>query len=191
MSAIASHGLTDSVYRIEQGMISIGRVFRVFGPNGELVAYVKHPLLKLRDEFNIFADEGETRPLLKAKARKLVQLNTCYDLSDVDTGAVLLSVQRRALRSMFRDRLELLGAEDKPIGSLDEIGFAMLRRFIKWLPRHWTITVDGAVVAKVDQRFTLLRKKIDVDLTPNAGRLDPRAAIAAVLMLMHEVKGAA
>ena len=193
MSAIAASSsvITDGVYRVEQGMISIGRVFRVFGSDNSLVAYVKHPLLKLRDEFNIFADEEETRPLLTAKAQKLVQLNTTYVLSAADSGSPLLTVQRRALRSMWRDRLELLDNAGQPVGSLDEIGFALARRFIKWLPRHWTITVGGAVVAKVDQRFTLLRKVIDVDLTPNQGRLDPRAAIACVLMLLHEVKGAA
>ena len=191
MTATSTHSLPDTVYRIEQGIISIGRVFRVFGPGRELVAYVKHPILKLREEFNIFADEAETLPLLKAKQRKLVQLNMCYDLFDGATGDLLLTVQRRLIRSIFRDRLELLGAGDTVIGSLDEVGFALLRRWIKWLPHHWTMTIGGAVVAKIDQRFTLFRKKVDIDFTANCGRLDPRAAIAAVLILMHEVHGAA
>ena len=191
MTATASQTFPDNIYRIEQGIISIGRVFRVFGPGRELVAYVKHPILKLREEFNIFADEAETIPLLKAKQRKLVQFNMCYDLFDGTSGELLLTVKRRLIRSIIRDQLELLGPGDNAIGSLDEVGFALLRRWIKWLPHHWKITVGDAVVARIDQRFTLMRKKVDLDFSANNGRLDPRAAIAVVLLLMHEVHGAA
>jgi len=180
----------DAIYRIEQGIISIGRVFRVYDTDRNLVAYVKHPLLKIKEQFDIYADEAETKPLLKAKVRRLIQLNVCFDLTEPESETLLLSVKKRAIRSIFRDRMEILDAEGTVIGSVDEVGFALLRRFIKWLPHHWVITIRGEKVAKVDQRFTFFRKKIDVDLTGNTGRIDPRAALAAVLTLMHEVEGA-
>src|SRR5260221_1782323 len=102
MTAVAA-GLPDGVYEVRQAFLSIGRVYRVVNPNGALVAYVKHPLARLREEFIIYCDEGETTPLLQVKQRKLLQINAAYDLRDAG-GTLLGTLQRRALRSLLRDR---------------------------------------------------------------------------------------
>lgn len=180
----------DGIFTIQQGLLSIGRVFRVIGQDGRLAAYVKHPIMKLREEFNIFADEAETTLLAKAKVRKLVQINTCYDVTSGATGAVLCTFQRRALKSLLRDRFEILDAAGQPVGAVDETGFALLHRFFKWWPRQWAITLGGAPVGMIRQHFTLVRKKITLDLTGNGGKLDPLAALTCTLVLLHEVHSA-
>ena len=65
----------------------LGRKFHVYAPDGQLVAFVKHPLLKLKQEFTIYADESETMPLMHVKGRQLIALNMSFDV--FDAGAVL------------------------------------------------------------------------------------------------------
>src|SRR5258708_7629218 len=182
--------LPDAVYRAEQRALSIGRVYRIYRQDGGLAAYVKHPVMTLLERFTIFADEGETQPLMGVKQRKLLQVNRCFDLFD-PAGGLVATLQRRAMRSILRDRWDLIDASSQPTGSVDEVGFALARRFIKFLPHHWRIHLGGDMVAALDQRFTLVRKRVAIDLTPNRGRIDPNVAFAAAILLMHEVHSAA
>ena len=53
---------TQSHYIIRRKFWSVlERVFRVFTGDGQLIMYIQHPLLKLREEFTVYADEAQTR----------------------------------------------------------------------------------------------------------------------------------
>ncbi len=75
------------------------RIFRVFTADGQLIMYIKHPLLKLREEFMVYEDEAQSRPLLKVKSRQVIAINFSYDVEDVTTGRLLGSVQKKGLSS--------------------------------------------------------------------------------------------
>src|SRR5258708_17296931 len=114
----------------------------------------------------------------------------CFGLFDAARGLVA-TLQRGATGSIVRVRWPLIDPSTHPTGSVEEVGFALARRFIKFLPHHWRIHLGGDMVAALDQRFTLLRKPAAIDLTPNRGRIDPNVAFAAAILLMHEVHSAA
>ena len=62
---------TQSHYIIRRKFWSVfERVFRVFTGDGQLIMYIQHPLLKLREEFMVYADEARTRPLMRVKSRE-------------------------------------------------------------------------------------------------------------------------
>src|SRR5215207_8307439 len=95
---------TQSRYRIKRPLWSFfERTFRVFTGDGQLIMFVRHPLLRLREEFMVFADEAQQRPLLRVKSRQMIAINFSYDVFDAATGELLGSVQKRGLRSLFRD----------------------------------------------------------------------------------------
>jgi uncharacterized protein YxjI len=162
----------------------LGRRFHVFAPDGSLVAFVKHPVFKLRGEFTIFADESETRPLMVVRSRSVVALNMAHDVFDAGSQERLGSIRSRGLKSIVRDTWDILDANDQPIGLMQEDGAAMLRRFFPILPSHHHIELGGQTVARIDQQFRFFVKEFTLDVTPGAGRVDPRFAIACTMLAL-------
>src|SRR5262245_2916133 len=80
------------------------RIFRVWTADGQLIMYIKHPIFKLREEFMIYADEAQTRPLLKIKSKQVIAINFSYEITDATTGRVLGAVQKKGLKSIIRDK---------------------------------------------------------------------------------------
>jgi uncharacterized protein YxjI len=163
------------------------RTFRVFSPDGQLFMLVKHPLLKLREEFNVYADEAQARPLLKVKSRQVLAINFTYDVHDAVTGELLGSVEKRGLKSLVRDSFRLLDAAGVEIGYAEEQGASVLRRFIPLLTSRHAIFANGHQVARIRQLFRFFVKEFAVELEPS--KVDPRFVLAvALLALMAEAR---
>ena len=158
------------------------RVFRVFTGDGQLIMYIQHPLLKLREEFLVWADEARTRPLLRIKSRQAIAINFSYDVADAQTGELLGSVQKNALRSLVRDKFLVLDAHGAQIGFAEEQGASLLRRFFPILPSQHAIFVAGAQIAYIRQRFRLFTKEFTVDTQPSS--MDPRFVLAVALLAL-------
>ena len=160
----------------------VERVFRVFTGDGQLIMYIQHPLLKLREEFLVWADEARTRPLLRIKSRQAIAINFSYDVADAQTGELLGSVQKNALRSLVRDKFLVLDAHGAQIGFAEEQGASLLRRFFPILPSQHAIFVAGAQIAYIRQRFRLFTKEFTVDTQPSS--MDPRFVLAVALLAL-------
>lgn len=174
---------TQSQYVIRRKFWSIfERVFRVFTGDGQLIMYIQHPLLKLREEFLVYADEARARPLLRVVSRQVVALNFCYDVADAQTGALLGTVQKRGLRSLVRDTFVILDPLGIEIGCAQEQGAALLRRLLPLLPSRHAIFVGGEQVAEIRQRFRLFTKEFAVTTRPSP--LDPRFVLAVALLAL-------
>lgn len=162
----------------------LGRRFHVYAPDGSLVAFVKHPLLKLKGEFTIFADESETRPLLVVRNRSIVALNMAHDVFDAATQQKLGTIRSRGLKSIVRDTWDLLDGGDQPAGLMQEDGMALVRRFFPLLPSHHHIELGGQTVARIDQVFRFFVKEFTLDVSPGQGRFDARFAIACTMLAL-------
>lgn len=174
---------TQSHYIIRRKFWSVfERVFRVFTGDGQLIMYIQHPLLKLREEFVVYADEAKTRPLLLVKSRQIIAINFSYDVSDAQTGQLLGSVRKQGLRSIVRDRFLILDPAGTQIGHAEEQGAALLRRLFPILTSKHAIFVGGDQVAFIRQRFRLFTKEFEVDTRPSS--VDPRFVLAVALLAL-------
>jgi hypothetical protein len=73
------------------------------------------------------------------------------------------------------------------VGTCEETGNALLRRFIPLLLGTWKIDLQGQPVAFIKQVFRFFVKEFTLDLTMNQNRMDPRFAVAlTVFALMAE-----
>lgn len=163
------------------------RRFRVFAPDGRMIMYVKHPFFRLREEFKIWADEGETQALLTVKSRQVVAINFAFDIIDARTNEWLGAVQKRGLKSIVRDTFELLDPQGQVVGKVEEKGASLMRRFIPLLTSKHDIELGTQTVTEIRQVFRFFVKEFTVDLTMGVGRIDPRFAMAcALLALMAE-----
>lgn len=163
------------------------RIFRVWTMDGQLIMYIKHPLLKFREEFTVYADEAQTRPLLFMRSRQVIAINFTYDVVDATTGMLLGTVQKKGLRSIIRDKFHIFDANGVEVGYAEEQGASLLRRFIPMLTSKHAIFVDGRQVAFIRQIFRFFNKEFSVTTEPS--RLDPRFVLAvALLALIAEAK---
>jgi uncharacterized protein YxjI len=174
---------TQSHYVIKRRFWSIfERVFRVFTGDGQLIMYVQHPLMKLREEFMVYADEAKTRPLLRVKSQQVIAINFSYEVLDAQTGQVLGAVQKRGLRSIIRDKFHIFDATGAEVGYAEEQGASILRRFLPFLTSKHAIFVGGSEVAYIKQRFRFFTKEFAVDTKPSS--LDPRFVLAVALLAL-------
>lgn len=185
---LAVQPFAHPTYTIKRPFWSLlGRKFHVYAPDGSLVCFVKHPLLKLRQEFTLFADESESQPLLTIRSRQVIALNRCLDVLDARTGERVGTLRSRGLKSLLRDTWDILDPSDQPVGLMQEDGAALLRRMFPLLTGKWHIELHQQEVAKVTQVFRFFVKEFTLDLSMNQGRVDARFAIAcALLALMAE-----
>jgi uncharacterized protein YxjI len=158
------------------------RIFRVWTPDGQLIMYIKHPLLKLREEFTVFADEAQTKPLLFMKSRQVIEIIFSYDVVDALTGEALGSVQKKGLRSIIRDKFIILDPRGTEVGYAEEQGASLLRRFFPILTSKHAIFVDGQRAADIRQVFRFFNKEFTVTLQPS--RLEPRFVLAVALLAL-------
>ena len=180
-------GLMAPSFKVTRPFFSfLGRKFHVYGPDGQMVAFVKHPVFKLRQEITIYTDQTEQVPLLHVKARQLIGLNICNDVFD-PSGVKVGTIRKRGLKSIVRDTWDLLDHNDQPVGLMEEVGASILRRFIPLLLGKWKVELGGQEVARVEQVFRFFAKEFTLDLSMAQNRIDPRFAIAcAVFALMAE-----
>lgn len=174
---------TQSTYIIKRNFWSLfERIFRVLTHDGQIIMFVKHPVFRLREEFKVFADEAQTRPLLTIKSKQVIAINFSFDVTDEMSGRVLGTVQKRGFKSIVRDKFLILDPEGVEIGYMEEQGASILRRFIPLLTSKHAIVMNGAQVAFVRQKFRFFTKEFDVEMT--AGTIDPRFVLACALLAL-------
>jgi hypothetical protein len=140
-------------YTLVRPLFSWGRVYRVFGPDGSLAAFVRQPWLRLRTELIIHADEDELDPILVIKNRRFAAFNMEHDLFEAKSGARLGVVRNRGLRSIFRDAWDILDADEHVAGEMIEEGPAIWRRIFRFIPGRHRIDLGGHTVAGCTRSF--------------------------------------
>jgi uncharacterized protein YxjI len=189
-TGLQAPAFSHTTYKVTRPWLSfLGRKFYVYAPDGALTAYVKKPVFKLKQEFTIFADEQETRPILTVRQRQLIGLNIAHDVFDSASGQKVGTIRHKGLKSIIRDEWELLDAGDQVVGLMQEDGAALLRRFFPILTGKWHVELGGQPVARVNQLFKFFAKEFTVDLSESQGRIDPRFAIACALFALFAEAG--
>ncbi len=146
--------------------------------------FLKHPLLKLKEEFTIYTDETESTPVLTVRSRSIVAINMAHDVIEPKTGDKIGSIRSRGMKSIVRDTWDLLDANDQVVGLMEEEGNAILRRFIKFLPGRHKIELNGQRVATLQQTFRFFSKEVVLDLSPGGSKLPPSFGIGCALLAL-------
>ena len=174
---------SQSRYRIKRRFWSLfERTFRVFTMDGQLMMLVKHPVFRFREEFTVYADEAQSRPLLFIKSRQVIAINFAFEITDVESGQVLGSVQKRGLRSIVRDKFIVRDPDGQEIGFVEEKGASILRRFFPILTSKHEVVLNGRQAAAIRQIFRFFTKEFEIELAPGVG--DPRFVMSCALLAL-------
>ena len=100
-------------------LIALASQIYVRDANGNLIGYVKQKLFKLKEDINVFADEGQTQLLYNIKADRVIDFSARYNFTDA-SGTPLGSIKRKGMRSIFRANYEIYDANENQVMQIRE-----------------------------------------------------------------------
>ena len=175
-------------YLLKRQVLALTGTFRIYGPTQEQLFYSRQKMFRLKEDIRVFSDETSTRQVLQITARQIIDFSAAYDVTDTTTNTPVGAIQRKGWRSLARDEWHFLDPNGQPIAMMqeDSLQRALLRRLLlgSWLPLDYHITSPTAgELGTVHQNFNLLRFELVLDLNGLTAQLDPRLAIAGMVLL--------
>ena len=175
-------------FLLKRQVMALTGTFRIYSSTEELLFFSRQKMFRLKEDIRVFSDAASTRQVLQINARQVIDFSATYDVVDVTTGMQVGSIQRKGWRSLARDEWHFLSPSGEPIAKMqeDNLQRALLRRFLlgTLLPLHYQITTPTAgEIGAIQQHFNLLRFELELNLSGMTAQLDPRLAIAAIILL--------
>lgn len=185
----------QSSYVVKERRFTLGRQYRIFDANGQLVAYCKQKMFKLKEDIRFYADESQKVELFRLAATKVLDWAGNFEVVDSATGHRLGVLRRKAWRSLVRDEWHVFDPWQQPWGVLKEDTgpMAILRRVLGVLglegliPYEYRLHRDGAdetrPTALIRERFQLLwGDTYDLSIGPEAN-VDARVLLGLTICI--------
>lgn len=91
---------------------SIANDFEATDVNGQVVAFVREKIFKLKDDVDVYADRSKTQRLFNIKANKWIDWSTSYKMT-TDHGESLGRIGRKGWRSVWKATYEIFDENDQ------------------------------------------------------------------------------
>ena len=190
MAAAMHPNFNHNVFLIRKKFFKIfGEAFHIYDQQEQLLFYSKLKAFKLKEDIRLYADEKMQQELLVISARQILDISAAYDVTDATTGQRVGTVQRRGLKSIFRDEWVVTDPSGNELAKImeDSTALALVRRFIDFatifLPQKYHIEMGGQTVATFKQHFNPIVQKITADFTSAPPLLDRRLGLAALVLI--------
>ncbi|MBC9734709.1 hypothetical protein [Nocardioides marmotae] len=152
------------------------------GSFGQLYGLAEQKRLAFKEQVTFFADASKQRAVFAFKARKRIDLNAGYDITD-ETGQQLGFFRKDFGKSLLRSTFHVEGPGYQGTGQERSQGVALIRRFtdIPFLPIHFDfVGSDGQPLFSVERQASM-RDKYTVNVPDQ--RVDFRVAAAVAVGL--------
>ena len=161
------------------------------GSEGELMAFAQQKRMAFKEEVTFFSDRGKTRPVFSFKARKKIDLNAGYDVSD-EGRQPIGSFRKDFGKSLLRSTWQLSAPGLEAFGQERNQTIAVVRRLWDLIPVvgevavpfvfhfDFTDTAGGALVLS-SERKKGIRDRYTVAVPDE--RVDFRLAAAMAVAL--------
>ena len=152
------------------------------GSFGQLLGLAEQKKLALKEQVTFYSDETKSRPVFGFKARKVMDLNSGYDITD-EAGQQIGFFKKDFGASLMRSTFHVEGPGYTGTGQERSQLVAILRRFteIPFLPIHFDfVSSDGQPLLAVERQGSI-RDKYTVHVPDQ--RVDFRVAAAIAVGL--------
>ena len=181
-------------------LLAISSQIAVTDAQGKLVYYVKQKAFKLKEAVTVFADEGQTRPLFKIAADRVLDISARYRIED-EGGAEVGVLQRHGMRSIWKAHYEihqggaqkfLIREESAWVKVLDSLvgGIPIVGIFTGYMfhPAYLVSHGEGQpTLLRVVKQPALLEGRFRIDaVTANIDRSLDVAVVGVLMMLLLE-----
>jgi uncharacterized protein YxjI len=152
------------------------------GSFGQLLGLAEQKKLALKEQVTFFGDETKTRPVFGFKARKVMDLNSGYDVTD-ENGQQIGFFKKEFGASLLRSTFRIEGPGYTGTGQERSQLVAILRRFsdIPFLPIHFDFVDDAGRPLISVERQASVRDKYTVNVPDQ--RVDFRVAAAVAVAM--------
>jgi uncharacterized protein YxjI len=100
-------------------LIALASQIYVRDASGNLLGYVKQKMFKLKEDINIFADEGQTKHLYNIKADRVLDFSARYNFTDA-SGRALGGIKRQGMRSIWKANYDIHNANGEQVLKIRE-----------------------------------------------------------------------
>jgi uncharacterized protein YxjI len=181
-------------------LLALASQIYVRDADGLLLGYVKQKMFKLKEDINIFADEGQTRLLFNIKADRVLDFSANYRFTD-SAGSAVGAIKRKGMRSIWRAHYLIFDAAGNEVMNVHEengwIKFAdafigelpIIGIFTGYLfnPAYLVARSDGATVARLQKQPAFFEGKFRLtQLVPMSGEEETRVLLAMLTMTLLE-----
>lgn len=152
------------------------------GSDGQLMAFAQQKRFAFKEQVTFFADPAKTRPVFGFQARRKMDLNAGYDVTD-ENGQPIGYFKKDFGASLLRSTFHIEGPGYAGVGQERNQMVALLRRFgdIPFLRFHFDFTDPNGNLLMSSDRKGSLRDKYTVNVPDQ--RVDFRVAAAMAVGL--------
>ena len=177
-------------------LLAIASQIYIRDRDGQLVGYVKQKLFKLKEDINVFADEGQTQLLFNIKADRVIDFSARYNFTD-GAGGPIGSIKRQGMRSIWRANYEICDAASSPVMNINEengwikvadslIGeLPVIGMFTGYFfnPSYLVSDAMGTAAARITKQPALFESRFRLELLRDLGDEDERRLLLGALAM--------
>jgi hypothetical protein len=166
-------------YQMAQKILSIGKKYYIKDESGHDIFYARMEKFKLKPKIFIYADDSQSDMVLSIAPRNFLDFNATYDVIDAKSQALVGSLKRDGVHSLFQNKWNILDAGGNVVGSAQESGtMAVFRRLVMSWKLDFDILFEGGRIGSLNRKVTI-GDKYTLDLSGDPGKkLDRRLAVA-------------
>ena len=171
-------------YQMAQKMLSIGKKYYIKDGNGNDLFFARMEKFKLKPKIFVYADDSQHDEVLTIAPRNILDFNATYDVIDSKRKALVGSLKREGIHSMFQNQWNIMDAGGNVIGSARETGImALVRRFVIGWKLDFEVYFQGRKVGDLTRAISI-GDKYTLDLSGDPEKmLDRRLAVAMLPLL--------
>jgi len=180
-------------------IVALAPQISVTDAGGNLIAYVKQKLFKLKEAVTGFADREQLQPLFTLKADRVIDFSARYNFADRQ-GLVLGAVKRQGMRSIWKARYDILNGESVAMtiqeenawvkiidGLFGEIPIVGMFSGYLFHPAYLVSRPNGSIVMRVEKQPAFFEGKFIIEQKePLAEEEEKRALLSVIMMLLLE-----
>lgn len=177
-------------------IVALAPQFSITGANGQLVAYVKQKLFKLKEAVTVFADERQTQALFTINADRIIDFSARYHFADAQ-GNALGSVKRRGMKSLWNATYEIMDGETTVMGIREENPWVkvidaffteipVLGMFSGYVfhPVYLVSRPDGTLVMRMEKQPAFFEGKFLLEKKATLSETEEKRVLLSLIMML-------
>jgi hypothetical protein len=185
-------------------LLALASQISVTDAQGTLIYYARQKAFKLKEAVTVFADDGQTRPLFKIAADRILDVSARYRIEDAG-GAEIGVLQRHGMASLWRTHydIEIAGLtaftirEENPwikvldglLGSIPILG--IFAGYLFHPAYRVTPAPDGPAMLRAVKKPALLEGRFQIERLelPDDRALDVVVVSVLMMLLLERARG--
>ncbi len=190
LSTKPSSTFENNYYLIRRKILVLfGGVFYGYDKDKNIIFWARQKPFRLKEDFRIYSDKSKETELLTIKTPQIIDIGATYNVQDKVTGEMVGALQRKFLRSLFKDEWIFISKNKQEIGKLTETSLigALFRRIVPvgfLIPQKYiVVSLDGRKIAEIRRYFNPIILKYDLKIEGTENSIDKRLLVAMMILL--------